>query len=276
MVRAAMWRRRPCPTTAKYFTGMCTSTQAGNVGEARAALRPTACESSKRRAASSATAEAVSDGSRAMTIHKSQGATEKDGTVVTLDDTVRQPCQACVGLSRVKRLADLFLIAFTESAIIHAVGVEAALLQLRSQQVHITKGVNSQHFFGKNASRQRRRPKRWSLAPLVCSATTTCHVPKRRKLLENRRSTLPALPRVFLLEPGLRLPRSCPLRPKRGQRRSDSKREAQAATPVGQPRKIYHWQLYAAWLQRSRRHWLTTLSLQRGSEARSRPRALRP
>ena len=39
----------------------------------------------------------------AMTIHKSQGATEKDGAVVTLHDTVRQPCQAYVSLSRVKR-----------------------------------------------------------------------------------------------------------------------------------------------------------------------------
>ena len=97
-------------------------------------------------------AEAVSDGSRAMTIHKSQGATEKDGAVVTLDDTVRQPCQTYVGLSRVKRLADLFLIAFTESAMIPAVGVEAALLQLRLQQPHITQGEEQKAYLWKELS----------------------------------------------------------------------------------------------------------------------------
>ena len=76
----------------------------------------------------------------AITIHKSQGATETNGAVVYLDKTVRQACQAYVALSRVQTLADLYLMAFEPTAIIPAVGVDHALLQLRLQQAYTAQG----------------------------------------------------------------------------------------------------------------------------------------
>ena len=76
----------------------------------------------------------------AMTIHKSQGATERAGVVVSLDRSVNQPCQAYVALSRVQRLEDLILTSFEPSAIIAATGVDSALLQLRLQQALIAEG----------------------------------------------------------------------------------------------------------------------------------------
>ncbi|CAK0812778.1 unnamed protein product, partial [Prorocentrum cordatum] len=69
-----------------------------------------------------------------LTIHKAQGGTETKGIALSLDETVRQQCQAYVGLSRAECLADLYLTAFDERAIIPAVGVDHALLQLRLQQ----------------------------------------------------------------------------------------------------------------------------------------------
>ena len=72
----------------------------------------------------------------AMTIHKSQGATERGGAVVWLDRHCRQPCQAYVALSRVQRLEDLWLQALEPAAGTRAAGVEAALLQLQLQQAY--------------------------------------------------------------------------------------------------------------------------------------------
>ena len=79
----------------------------------------------------------------AMTIHKSQGATEQHGVVATLDKSVNQPCQAYVALSRVQRLNDLYLVAFEPTSIIPAVGVEFALLQLRVQQAYHAQGLHA-------------------------------------------------------------------------------------------------------------------------------------
>ncbi|CAK0836637.1 unnamed protein product [Prorocentrum cordatum] len=77
-----------------------------------------------------------------LTIHKAQGGTETKGIALSLDETVRQQCQAYVGLSRVECLADLYLAAFDERAIAPAVGVDHALLQLRLQQGYEVERAN--------------------------------------------------------------------------------------------------------------------------------------
>jgi hypothetical protein len=71
----------------------------------------------------------------AKTVHKSQGATEKNGIIATLDSRAkRTPGLAYVALSRCQRLADVYLCAFSAECIQAPEGVEAALLKLKLQQ----------------------------------------------------------------------------------------------------------------------------------------------
>ena len=74
-----------------------------------------------------------------ITIHKSQGSTEKDGIVLYLEGRF-QSAQAYVGLSRVQCLEDLFLAGFDERTLVPAVGVDYALLQLQLAQAYQAQG----------------------------------------------------------------------------------------------------------------------------------------
>lgn len=73
----------------------------------------------------------------AKTIHKSQGATEKKGIVVTLDAQARRPSMAYVALSRCKRLCDVYITSLVSDVLQCPPGVERAILQLLIHQSSI-------------------------------------------------------------------------------------------------------------------------------------------